>query len=123
MRRHGLEPTFGKPFLRDPLLVHANRVSIFVPACVRTRPADERALRQLLATEVPAHVQADLQLVEPRFRVGIQAMVGLDSVIARTPQGVKLGQEPLGAATVLHADHGAGPKAGQMRVGGATRLA
>ena len=122
--RAGHSQLIGTPDpLRDPLLVHANRVSIFVPACVRTRPADERALRQLLATEVPAHVQADLQLVEPRFRVGIQAMVGLDSVIARTPQGVKLGQEPLGAATVLHADHGAGPKAGQMRVGGATRLA
>ncbi len=108
--------------LRDPLLVHANRVSVFVPARVRDRPADERALRQLLAAEVPAHVQTDLQLVEPRFRVGIQAMVGLDSVIARTPRGVALGAAPLGQGTVLPAA-GAAPKAGTLRVGGATPLA
>jgi phage tail-like protein len=122
--RAGHSQLIGTPDpLRDPLLVHANRISVFVPACVRDRPADERALRQLLATEVPAHVQVDLQHVEPRFRVGIQAMVGLDSVIARTPQGVALGSSTLGAGTVLPADPGGAPKAGRMRVGGATPLA
>ncbi|MEO8653183.1 MAG: hypothetical protein ABI409_03570, partial [Ramlibacter sp.] len=122
--RAGHSQLIGTPDpLRDPLLVHANRISVFVPACVRERPADERALRQLLATEVPAHVQADLQFVEPRFRVGVQAMVGLDSVIARTPQGVALGRDPLGRGSVLPAAPAAAPKAGRLRVGGATPLA
>ena len=103
--------------------MHANRITVFVPACVRERPADERALRQLLATEVPAHVQADLQFVEPRFRVGVQAMVGLDSVIARTPHDVVLGQLPLGRGSVLPPARSATRKAGPMRVGGAAPLA
>ena len=116
----------------DPLLVHANRISLFVPACVKSRPADERALRQLLATEVPAHVAADIQFVEPRFRVGVQAMVGLDSVIARTPQGVVLDpaavrRNALGRDTVLTgrgASAGALPaRAGSIRVGGANSRA
>lgn len=112
--------------LRDPLLVHANRISLFVPACVRERPADERALRALLATEVPAHVQADLHYVEPRFRVGVQAMVGLDSVIARSPQGVRLGAsdsgQRLGRATVLPARTAAATSVGEWRVGGPVGL-
>ena len=113
--------------LRDPLLVHANRISLFVPACVKERPADERALRQLLAAEVPAHVQAHLVYVEPRFRVGVQAMVGLDSVIARTPMGVRLGalnrDQGLGRATVLPARPIAAPQVGVLRVGDPAGLA
>ena len=110
--------------LRDPLLVHANRISVFVPACVKQRPIDERALRSLLSTEVPAHVQAQLIYVEPRFRVGVQAMVGLDSVIARTPQGVRLNAtrddagQGLGRATVLPARVPDRLHVGRARVGG-----
>ena len=91
--------------MRDPLLVHANRISVFVPVCVAQRPADRRALQRLLDNEVPAHVQVELQVVAPRMRVGVQAMVGLDSVVARTPQGVPLGdaRTPLGRASVLPA--------------------
>lgn len=115
--------------LHDPLLVHANRISVFVPAGVRERPADERALRGLLATEVPAHVQAELVYVEPRFRVGVQAMVGLDSVIARTPQGVWLGaagddaSPRLGRSTVLAARVPDRLALGRTRVGGPAGLA
>ena len=88
--------------LRDPLLVQSQRVSVFVPARVRDNPSLRRGLGRLLALETPAHVQCEVCYVEPRFRVGVQAMIGLDSVIARTPAGVwlKPGQ-PLGQATVL----------------------
>ena len=109
--------------LRDPLLVQANRVSIFVPACVRQRPADARALAQLLASEVPAHVQAQLHYVEPRFRVGVQAMVGLDSVVARTPQGVPLNGNKLGQGGVLPARPNERLEVGRSRVGAPTSLA
>ena len=116
---------------RDPLIVHANRVSLFVPACVRKHPADERALRQLLATEMPAHVQAQVHFVEPRFRVGVQAMVGLDTVIARTPMGVRLGDEAsaattpvgLGRATVLPARPAERMHVGRAHVGGSMGVA
>jgi hypothetical protein len=97
-------------------------VSVFVPACVRQRATDQRALAQLLASEVPAHVQTQLHYVEPRFRVGVQAMVGLDSVIARTPQGVPLNQNELGRGSVLPARPNERLEVGRSRVGAPTSL-
>jgi hypothetical protein len=57
--------------------------------------------------------------VEPRFTVGRHAMVGLDSVVARTPQGVPLDDATLGQGTVLTAPPGLGrgPRVGRTRVG------
>lgn len=108
------------PF-RDPLLVHANRASVFVPARIRSQPEEQRALQQLLDRETPAHVELTVHYVEPRFRVGVQAMIGLDSVIARTPQGVKLSGSTLGQGTVLTGPPGRpgqpGMEIGDARVG------
>jgi hypothetical protein len=49
----------------------------------------------------PAHTQAYLQLVQPRFRVGIQSLIGLDTVIGRYPQKTVAGEDRLGHGTVL----------------------
>lgn len=110
--------------LCDPFHVQAHKFSVFVPARIRELPAERRALELLLAQEAPAHTQADIRYVEPRFRVGVQAMIGLDSVIARTPCGVRLDQAPLGQGTVLSGRHrpGAALETGNARVGSA-RLA
>lgn len=111
---------------RDPLLVTANRLSVFLPAGWRDAAGRRRAVERLLANEVPAQVEVDVRWVAPRFRVGIQAMVGLDSVIARTPQGVTLDASSLGQGTVLTAAPGAasGPtlRVGDTRVGTTTLL-
>ena len=105
-----------------------------MPAGVQKTPALERALAHLLATDIPAHVAVDVHYVAPRFRVGQQAMLGLDSVIARTPSGVHLanpdeaspgdplqGAQPLGQGTLLsgntpHATN-TSARAGTSRVG------
>lgn len=110
---------------RDPLHVHAHRFSVFVPARVRGEGGEKRAFEQLLARETPAHAACDVHYVEPRFRVGRQAMVGLDSVIARTPRGVSLARNELGRATVLTSKRprGApGMRVGDARVGTTTPL-
>lgn len=73
---------------RDPLHEHAHRFQVFVPsAWVGTR-ADEDLLRRALDTEKPAHTQYQLCLVEPRFRVGIQSTVGVDTVLGAYPVAV-----------------------------------
>lgn len=119
--------------LCDPFHVYAHKFSVFVPARVREQPAQARALKRLLALETPAHVQAEIHYVEPRFRVGVQATLGLDSVIARTPCGVPLPggaatARPLGQGTVLpgrgvHARHGrTALNVGTARVDTTTRL-
>jgi phage tail-like protein len=102
---------------RDPLLVHAHRFSVFVPARIRASDAERRAFELLLARETPAHTACEVHYVEPRFRVGQQAMIGLDSVIARTPSGVVLDDNRLGQGSVLSAPRGR--RAAPLRVGNA----
>jgi phage tail-like protein len=109
--------------LRDPFHVTAHRLSVFVPAaCVRT-PRLAGALAQFLEAEKPAHVQATLVLVEPRFRIGVQSMLGLDAVLGVRTAPLSLGQAKLGRATVLAGSAGV-PRpprqVGQTRVGMST---
>jgi phage tail-like protein len=112
--------------LHDPFLVYAHRFSVFVPARVRDSESERRALDQLLGRETPAHALCELHYVEPRFRVGVQATIGLDSVIARTPKDVHLGANALGQGSVLSAPPArrGGPKlrVGEARVGSTTVL-
>ena len=86
--------------LHDPFLVYAHRFTVFVPARYRTDRA-RKALENLLRAESPAHTRWYLRFVEPRFRVGVQSMIGFDSVVGCVPQGVTLGEGALGRATVL----------------------
>lgn len=130
----GVTQTLSTPDpLRDPFHVYAHRFSVFVPASVRQCPAVDRALALLLARETPAHAEVQVEYVAPRFRVGQQAMVGLDSVVARTPSGVSLAPTagsggapavPLGQGSVLGgAPHaGKGPRVGLTRIGAGTVL-
>ncbi|MDB5812212.1 MAG: hypothetical protein JWN94_4334 [Betaproteobacteria bacterium] len=86
---------------RDPFLVHAHQFSVFLPARCRDSEQMRRSFDILLRNEAPAHTQFSLQFVEPRFRIGVQSMLGFDSVIAALPQGFALGVTPLGPASVL----------------------
>lgn len=95
---------------RDPFHVHAHRLSVFVPAACLSSAGMARALEMLLRAEVPGHVQWDLIPVEPRFRIGVQSMLGLDAVIGYR------------AAPVRLADQGCGPGSGPG-LGRATVLA
>ena len=88
---------------RDPFHVYAHKFSVFVPACYEKSDRLRRALENLLEGERPAHTQAQLVFVEPRFRIGFQSMIGFDSVVGRYPEGVTLGGTPLGRASVLTA--------------------
>ncbi len=113
--------------LRDPFHVYAHRFTVFVPASVGRSDTLRRGLENLLRAESPAHTAAEIRYVEPRFRIGVQSMIGLDSVIGRVPQGVTLGETPLGPASVLGpAPHARGGPSfavgGDARIGGRTRL-
>lgn len=101
---------------RDPFHVYAHKLSVFVPAACVREPALARALAQLLKADVPAHVQATLVPVAPRFRIGVQAMLGLDAVIGYRAAPVTLDAMKLGRATVLGGtDRDGGARA--LRVG------
>jgi phage tail-like protein len=112
---------------RDPFLVYANQFSVFVPARCRARGGARKALENLIRTETPAGTRGYLHFVEPRFRIGIQSMLGFDSVVAALPQGVTLGETPLGGASILtappHREGGPAIAIGKEgRIGTTTRL-
>jgi phage tail-like protein len=70
---------------RDVFHRYAHRFRVFVPAaCLRTVD-DELALRRAIDEEKPVHTGYDLCLVEPRLRVGVQATVGVDTVVGAVP--------------------------------------
>jgi phage tail-like protein len=99
---------------RDPFHVYAHRFTVFVPASAGATPQRQRSLARLLARERPAHTEAHVEYVHARFRIGFQSMIGLDSVVARAPAGVTLGETTLDAA-VLSGDDTA--RIGDRRVG------
>jgi phage tail-like protein len=112
---------------RDPFHVYAHKFSVFVPASCGASDQQRRALLNLLNSEKPAHTQYQLEYVEPRFRIGFQSMIGLDTVVGRYPEGVALGQTRLGTGSVLSEppDRHGGPSfeiGAQSRIGTTTKL-
>jgi hypothetical protein len=116
---------------RDLFHEHAHRFRVFVPsAWVRTAD-DETLIRRALDAEKPAHTSYDLCLIEPRFRVGQQSTIGLDTIVGGYPvarlacehaDDVPCARPPhhrLGFDTVLAGPPSAGPR---LQVGTATRV-
>jgi len=112
---------------RDPFYVYAHKFSVFVPAAYGRSDKQKKALENLINAVKPAHTQVQIEYVEPRFRIGFQSMIGLDTVIGRYPEGVTLDTTPLGQASVLSEppDKQGKPtmRVGQQsRIGGSTKL-
>jgi phage tail-like protein len=93
----------GEPDL-DPFAVLAHRFTVYVPA-----RADRDLVRQAVDAASPAHTDADIRLVAPRMRVGVQATVGLDTVIAARPAGITLDAPDARAGRLL------GPSADELK--------
>jgi phage tail-like protein len=114
----------GDP-VRDPFHVYAHKFSVFIPAACARSDARRTAIERLITLGKPAHTAHQLELVEPRFRIGFQSSIGLDSVVGRYPQGFALDQHRLGRDTVLGAAQRRPPAlqiGAQSRVGTTTVL-
>jgi hypothetical protein len=55
-------------------------------------PEQEAALRQVIERDKPAHTDYHLCFIEPAMRVGFQARVGIDTVVAGPPETLRLDQ-------------------------------
>lgn len=87
--------------VRDPFLVHASQFSVFVPARCRDDERLRRSLENLVKSEAPAGTRGQLHFVEPRFRIGVQSMLGFDAVVGAVPRGATLGKARLGGTATL----------------------
>jgi phage tail-like protein len=93
----------GDP-LRDPFYRDAHQFTVFIPIRQTSQPNDPtqlQTLQRIIEMAKPAHTQGYLQLVQPRFRIGIQSLLGLDTVIGRYPNATVTGEDRLGYETVL----------------------
>jgi phage tail-like protein len=112
--------------LHDPFLNFAHKFTVFVPAQYVEDPTWRRALLNLLEAERPAHTSYSLEIAGPRFRIGVQSTIGLNSVVGRYPRGVKLGETPIGPASVIDSavNRRLGPslEVGTTRIGRTTEL-
>ena len=111
---------------------HAHRFEVYVPSSWVRCKEDENMIRRALDSEKPAHADYRLCLVEPRFRIGIQSTIGLDTIIGGYPSAILDSQpsedEPpvtrpprhrLGYDTVLTATP---EEPGGMELGSGTRV-
>ncbi len=78
---------FG-PTLFDDL---AHRFCVQVYCAELTRPGALADARAVIEREKPAHTDYHLCVIEPRMRVGVQARVGLDTIVAGTPSAAQVG--------------------------------
>ncbi len=93
----------------------AHRFRVFVPSSWVRDGRDEEMLRRALNAEKPAHTSFDLCLVEPRFRVGLQSTIGIDTI---------LGARPVARLACTHAEAGDAPsRSPHARLGFDTILA
>jgi phage tail-like protein len=105
---------YGDPNL-DLFNAHANRFLVVVPRWPGAQESDWQTLKQIIELAKPAHTIGDLQWAEPRFRIGLQSFIGIDTVVGEYPIGIIEGQGKLGYDTVL-GDPGATRSATENRV-------
>ena len=66
---------------------HAHSFRVYIPAAWVRSPDEEALLRRAIELQRPAHTTYELVLVEPRFRVGVQSTLDLDTVISAPHEG------------------------------------
>lgn len=64
----------------------SHRFRVFVPSSWIRTASDEEMVHRALRAEKPAHTSYELCLVEPRFRVGLQSTVGVDTILGDWPK-------------------------------------
>lgn len=109
----------GSPLFAD--LAHRFHVSVVPePGCDAATLDVE--LRAVIDAQKPAHTVYTLCVAKPRARVGVQARIGVDAILAGAAPAVELGTEPvlgegaLGAAATAR-DEPAPTFVGQLRLG------
>lgn len=114
-RSHLLErEQYGAPLYGDL----AHRAIVRALAADLPDEDDRRALETLVAREVPAHVAAHVCLIEPRARVGVQAVLGVDAIVAGAARPFVLGSDALlGAGALGGAESGPERAREGVRVG------
>lgn len=121
----------GDP-LTDPFAELAHRFTVYVPKGPAGGSIPLALIRRVVELAKPAHAEATIEILEPRFVLGEGLRVGLSTVVGRYPRGVRLdaprggeeagdGGRRLGHDTVLTAG-AAEERSPTFRVGTRSRI-
>lgn len=91
----------------------AHLFTVLVPPscdCGPGRTESHQRLRAAIDAEKPAHTDYHLCFLKPRMRVGFQARLGIDAIVARGPEPARLDEAVLGrnsflGGTATHPSH------------------
>ncbi|PZR85976.1 MAG: hypothetical protein DLM67_24775 [Candidatus Nephthysia bennettiae] len=103
----------------------AHRFSVVVPTPGGTDEAARSLITTVVETEKPAHTAFHICFATPRMRVGIQARVGVDAMVAGAPDELALGETSIlgiDARLAGPAEDAPGAVAAHGQVGIDTRL-
>lgn len=70
---------------RDLFHEFASRFRVFIPSALVRTAEQQRMLRRAVDSVKPAQTAGEICLVEPRFRVGLQSTLGIDSILGDYP--------------------------------------
>ncbi len=85
----------------DPFRINAHRFSLFIPWHYSDTEEKETAVRRIIELWKPAHTAFSLVKVRPGFRVGLQSMIGVDTLIGRYPVAILSNVSRLGKDSIL----------------------
>jgi phage tail-like protein len=91
--------------LRDPFYVYAHQFTVFLPW--QPRQPDETdqtardTVRRIVEWNKPAHTQATIRFMTPRFVIGEASIIGLDTILGEPPAPQPVEKSELGYTAVL----------------------
>ena len=93
---------FGAPLFSET----AHLFTVLAPAAALRAPGSRQRLTEIVEAERPAHTDFHLCLVTARMRVGFQARVGVDAIVAGPPDPLSLGGSRLDVDSYLGIEGG-----------------
>jgi len=109
---------FGAPLFTDvayQFCVEVYRSQVMCPHTLAQ-------VRTIIEQEKPAHTAYHLCIIDPRFRVGFQSRVGIDTVVAGPPRSLALGTDQVLGVDAALAGPAPGLLGAESRLGVSTRL-
>lgn len=110
----------------DSFNQYAHKFTVFVPARREYTELERQTIHRIVDAAKPAHTQADVRILEPRYRIGSQAIIGMSTVLSPLPRGFGVCEAKLGNDTLLgpSEDERLAPalRIGRSRIASDTRL-
>ena len=111
----------GDP-LTDPIAAFAHRCTLYVPVGENFSDRDAAALDDVIAMATPAHVAVDVKLARPRFVIGCDCLLGVNTVLGRGCETARTDESVLGEDIRLAGPPTAFTLGSGMRLGPDTTL-